>query len=115
MSKKKTTHTETLNYAHFQVHEEQASRIRKGFTHSVTHGMKCPRCDLLRPIILHGQTVVCDRCGLVMTVVGNALDCSTTTPLPPPKPEPKKTGLCAKLFGEKGGDNVVQLPTKESR
>jgi hypothetical protein len=68
---------ETLTWSDYQFYAEKKSLIDPDKSIRVQAGFGCPHCHEVvnNPVtIQHGQTYV-HKCGLRMTVYGNALDC----------------------------------------
>lgn len=66
---------ETLMASDYRVYEEPQSRIDPNKTLHVETGIRCPRCKTVLPVLEHGDSQSC-KCGLSMTVYGNALECT---------------------------------------
>jgi len=70
---------ETLSVSNYLIEETKWSKIDKSVKTSRVVGMKCPHCKNRGEEIPHGSFVHCLKCGLKMTVHGNALDCELDT------------------------------------
>ena len=70
-----------LSVSDFLVRERMRSQICKGAIIDRVVGMKCPHCGNEGEEIKHGHVECCIKCGLVMEVHGNSLDCMLETQL----------------------------------
>jgi len=70
---------ERLSVSDYLVSDQFHSRIDEGAILVRVVGMKCPHCGTKGEEIEHGHIEVCVKCGLVMEVHGNALDCTLDT------------------------------------
>lgn len=68
--------TETLNAAHYTIRETRQSRIDPDITIDVDIAIRCPRCKTHLPLLKHGHSQKCEKCGLTMELWGNALVCT---------------------------------------
>jgi hypothetical protein len=67
---------ERLLVSDYLIREKRPSQIDVGAILTRTIGMKCPHCGTHGEEIEHGHVETCIKCGLIMEVHGNALDCT---------------------------------------
>jgi hypothetical protein len=71
---------ETLTLSDYIIWNEKKSIIDPTqILHQETETMKCPYCQHVQRTPEHGETIKCPKCGMEMTVYGNAIKCKITT------------------------------------
>lgn len=68
--------TETVPYSHYEININPSSRIGIREKWSRSNGFNCPRCWARNEKLNHGDSSICEECGMEFQLWGNALNCT---------------------------------------